>query len=72
MAEYIVEKKKTSGGWTWAEPKGKLIRCKECKHFIIDESKECVLLGCTRYCSYHHDCTVTESDFCSRAERKEE
>ena len=63
MAEYIVEKKQTSGGWTWAEPKGKLIRCKDC-HFYKEENLQCMM----------HDGDTSEwygNDFCSLAERKE-
>lgn len=63
MAEYIVEKKQTSGGWTWAEPKGKLIRCKDCKHW----SKP---YGWNGFCE--HGIPVEEDDYCSHAERKEE
>ena len=64
MAEYIVEKKQTSGGWTWAEQKGKLIRCKDCKFYRqeIDMCDE-------PYSTAHN--VVHEDDFCSRAERKE-
>ena len=62
MAEYIVEKKQTSGGWTWAEPKGKLIRCKDCKY------KEYGY--CNIYLSFHH--LTADMDYCSDAERKEE
>ena len=60
MSEYIVEKKQTSGGWTWAEPKGELIRCKECIH--NGEHGDCPALGWDR----------TETDYCSWAERKGE
>lgn len=67
MAEYIVEKKQTSGGWTWAEPKGKLIRCKDCKYYD------------GRWCKLHaisdfdlNDVMKSADDFCSSAERKEE
>ena len=65
MNEYIVEKKQTSGGWIWAEPKGKLIRCKDCKYYRweIDMCDE-------PYSTAHN--VVHEDDFCSNAERKEE
>lgn len=68
MAEYIVEKKQTSGGWTWAEPKGKLIRCKDCKF-----SSPNGVYGC-RIKSFADDIDkrLYSDDFCSRAERKEE
>lgn len=63
MAEYIVEKKQTSGGWTWAEPKGKLIRCKDCKYW----SKP---YGWNGWCE--RGIPAEADDFCSQAERKEE
>lgn len=70
MAEYIVEKKQTSGGWTWAEPKGKLIRCKDCKHFDRNEEsrKEG---GMFNICGEGRGMFLNENDFCSSAERKE-
>lgn len=76
MAEYIVEKKQTSGGWTWAEPKGKLIRCKDCKYWeeycrIVDG------VASDHVCSLKREIDgamhrVKADDFCSWAERKEE
>ena len=72
MAEYIVEKKQTSGGWTWAEPKGKLIRCKDCKfskaYYHGSESN----LGMFTYLCMRGLCHMNEDDYCSQAERKEE
>ena len=62
MIEYIVEKKQTSGGWTWAEPKGKLIRCKDCKYREYGY--------CNLYLSFHR--LTADMDYCSDAERKEE
>lgn len=71
MTEYIVEKKQTSGGWTWAEQKGKLIRCKDCKYWYAGEN--------INYCRKFWDddgepklYRCTADDYCSRAERKEE
>jgi len=64
MAEYIVEKKQTSGGWTWAEPKGKLIRCKDCKCWHKP-------YGWNGWCD-KHSILVEADDFCSSVERKEE
>lgn len=64
MAEYIVEKKQTSCGWTWAEPKGKLIRCKDCR-FYKEENLQCMM----------HEGDAEEwydNDYCSLAERNEE
>lgn len=61
MAEYIVEKKQTSGGWTWAEPKGELIRCKDC---VFNHGGECWGFG--------DGYLVCDDDYCSYAERKEE
>ena len=37
MSEYIVEKKQTSGGWTWAEPKVELIRCRDCFYWLRED-----------------------------------
>lgn len=67
MAEYIVEKKQTSGGWTWAEPKGKLIRCKDCKYY---DGKWCKLHAISDFDL--NDVMKSADDFCSYAERKEE
>ena len=64
MAEYIVEKKQTSGGWTWAEPKGKLIRCKDCKHY---RNNKCDQLSLLLFLLGNE-----EDDYCSHAEREEE
>jgi len=68
MAEYIVEKKQTSGGWTWAEPKGKLIRCKDCKYYY--EREWVVGGGSYTTCWYKTIANAQPNDFCSRAERK--
>jgi hypothetical protein len=64
MAEYIM--KSTSNGW--GAYVGELIRCKDCEH--------CIPNGCK---PYWYTCDVWErqvktdlSDYCSRAERKEE
>lgn len=67
MAEYIVEKKQTSGGWTWAEQKGKLIRCKDCKYY---DGKWCKLHAISDFDL--NDVMKSADDFCSYAERKEE
>lgn len=64
MAEYIVEKKQTSGGWTWEEPKGKLIRCKDCKHWQCDDSES--------YCDELGIFNTDMNSYCSYARRKEE
>lgn len=50
-----------------------VVRCKDCKNFISCNEK-------LHYCKYHTDnasycdecCWVTENDFCSYGERKEE
>lgn len=68
MNEHIVEKKQTSGGWTWAEPKGELIRCKDCKYC----EKTDWLNEWYGLCRYYNSHSVQADDFCSRAERKEE
>ena len=66
MAEYIVEKKQTSGGWTWAEPKGKLIRCKDCKkYFPKTEERD-------SYCPFVGRIGLEPEGYCAWAERKEE
>lgn len=64
MIEYIVEKKQTSGGWTWAEQKGKLIRCKDCKHWQCDDSES--------YCDELGIFNTDMNSYCSYAKRKEE
>lgn len=64
MAEYIVEKKQTSGGWTWAEPKGKLIRCKDCKWYEMGEEET--------YCRELGIFNTDPTSYCSYAKRKEE
>ena len=76
MIEYIVEKKQTSGGWTWAEPKGKLIRCKDCIYWeeycrIVDG------VASDHVCSLKRELDGTmhrakSDDYCSWAKRKEE
>lgn len=76
MNEYIVEKKQTSGGWTWAEPKGKLIRCKDCIYWeeywrIVDG------VASDHVCSNKREIDgamhrVKADDFCSWAVRKED
>ena len=68
MKEYIVEKKQTSGGWTWAEPKGELIRCKDCKHGEDDDGE--ILCTFWDFCDCNHH--VLKNGFCDRAEGKEE
>ena len=67
MIEYIVERKQTSGGWTWAEPKGKLIRCKDCKWY---DGKWCKLHAISDFDL--NDVMKSADDFCSSAEREEE
>lgn len=72
MSEYIVEKKQTSGGWTWAESKGNLIRCKDCKfskaYYHGSESN----LGMFTYLCTQGLYGMNADDYCSRAVRKEE
>ena len=68
MKEYIVEKKQTSGGWTWAEPKGELIRCKDCKYYY--EKEWVVGKGSYTTCWYQTIANAHPNDFCSRAERR--
>ena len=72
MAEYIVEKKQTSGGWTWAEQKGKLIRCKDCKYYREEGNcwHEWDNDGRIYYQSVINE--PNPDDYCSKAERKEE
>lgn len=65
MKEYIVEKKQTPDGWTWVEPRGRLIRCGECAHRKRFSSK-------TSYCDLIGKLHIGERDYCSWAERKEE
>lgn len=64
MREYIVEKKQTSVGWTWVEPRGKLIRCKDCEYFCTykDGSVDCD--------NMNGMVLPSEDGFCSFAERK--
>lgn len=70
MKEYIVEKKQTSGGWTWAEPKGELVRCKDCKYYRIYKHTDWTVELCGRIRTTMAD-PVKEDDFCSKAERKD-
>lgn len=69
MAEYIVEKHQTSGGWTWAEPKGELIRCRECK-YVIPQGE----YGSWYTCDMWHGQQIHTSlmGYCNKAVRKEE
>lgn len=60
VKEYIVEKHHTSGGWTWAEPKGELIRCRDCRFYSKD----------TLHCDTNAGKWFV-SDYCSYAEGKE-
>lgn len=60
MNEYIVEKHQTSGGWTWAEPKGELIRCRDCWFYNKD----------TLHCDTNEGKWFV-TDYCSYAERRE-
>lgn len=69
MIEYIVEKKQTSGGWTWAEKKGKLIRCKDCKYYKGERfSNNCKLLEIYGTHGYH----LHDKDYCSKAVGKKD
>lgn len=72
MIEYIVEKKQTSGGWTWAEQKGKLIRCKDCKHRNDIEFSDGAIHLCERFDKTAAHKIDDLERFCSWAERKEE
>lgn len=76
MIEYIVEKKQTSGGWTWSEPKGKLIRCKDCKYFEPDHWEKVYrtpLIVAHEICTKWGDgCKTSIDGYCFLAERKEE
>lgn len=67
MSEYIVEKKQTSGGWTWAEPKGELIMCKDCKYWHHNYLPIGNRRGCDKLSDY-----TPEDGYCFMAERKEE
>lgn len=67
MKEYIVEKKQTSGGWTWVEPKGELIRCKDCKYYN-PQQHYCEGIG--NWFGYVGE--WSDNGYCYKAERKEE
>lgn len=62
MAEYIVERHQTSDGWQMIEPKGELIRCKEC--IYRDWGGFCTGFGEGQY--------VGDDSYCSNGEREEE
>jgi len=69
MTEYIVEKRQTSGGWTWAEPKDELIRCRNCTHW---DGYYCHNKNWGDGYGNYTPPIKSENGFCDWSERKEE
>ena len=61
-AEYIVEKRQTSGGWTWAEPKEEVIRCEDC---IYADFNNLTTLDVGRCTQFGTGKPIFPDDFCS-------
>lgn len=76
MKEYIVTEKELGPAHDYFAElfnTRELIRCKDCKHFRQYRVRDRVEKFCwILYGDFEESLEVTEDDFCSRAERKEE
>lgn len=68
MAEYIYDFKEPPDPEGY---RGRLIRCKECKHSRTIPAKLCNTDGDWMVCNFHGR-AIEEDNFCSWVERKEE